>query len=32
MSKEEAMKQYVALLASDDPNWEQHPALEGYSE
>ncbi|EDQ90688.1 uncharacterized protein MONBRDRAFT_20483 [Monosiga brevicollis MX1] len=30
MSKEDAMKAYVDLLAKDDPNWEQHPALKDY--
>eukprot|EP00049_Salpingoeca_infusionum_P001006 m.44153 g.44153 ORF g.44153 m.44153 type:complete len:99 (-) comp10822_c0_seq1:246-542(-) len=32
MSKEDAMKAYVDLLAKDDPNWESHEALKDYSE
>ncbi|KAI3661473.1 hypothetical protein MP638_007203 [Amoeboaphelidium occidentale] len=31
MSKEDAMKHYVDLLAKGDPNWESHSALSGYS-
>ena len=29
MSKEDAMQQYTDLVASGDPNWENHPALAG---
>eukprot|EP01147_Barroeca_monosierra_P010939 gene10939-3012_t len=32
MSKENAMKSYVDLLAKGDPNWESHPKLAEYSE
>ena len=32
MSKDEAMHRYIDLLASDDPNWESHPALADYKE
>eukprot|EP00730_Choanoeca_flexa_P015883 TRINITY_DN7397_c0_g2_i2.p1 TRINITY_DN7397_c0_g2~~TRINITY_DN7397_c0_g2_i2.p1 ORF type:complete len:119 (+),score=32.54 TRINITY_DN7397_c0_g2_i2:29-385(+) len=32
MSKEDAMKAYVDLLAADDANWESHPKLAEYSE
>jgi len=31
MSKEDAMKAYVELLASQDPNWESHSALSAYT-
>jgi hypothetical protein len=31
MSKEDAMKAYIDLLASQDPNWESHPALASYT-
>eukprot|EP00406_Dinophysis_acuminata_P008822 CAMPEP_0179239018 /NCGR_PEP_ID=MMETSP0797-20121207/15248_1 /TAXON_ID=47934 /ORGANISM="Dinophysis acuminata, Strain DAEP01" /LENGTH=99 /DNA_ID=CAMNT_0020946335 /DNA_START=31 /DNA_END=330 /DNA_ORIENTATION=- len=31
MSKEEAMEGYITLLGKDDPNWESHEALKGYS-
>eukprot|EP00043_Microstomoeca_roanoka_P026324 m.11273 g.11273 ORF g.11273 m.11273 type:complete len:100 (-) comp6447_c0_seq1:2194-2493(-) len=32
MSKEDAMKAYVDLLAKNDPNWESHPKLAEYSQ
>eukprot|EP00178_Gracilaria_changii_P004652 TRINITY_DN17565_c0_g1_i1.p1 TRINITY_DN17565_c0_g1~~TRINITY_DN17565_c0_g1_i1.p1 ORF type:complete len:100 (+),score=25.25 TRINITY_DN17565_c0_g1_i1:32-331(+) len=32
MSKEEAMQNYIDLLAAGDPNWEQHPALANFKE
>ena len=31
MSKEDAMKAYVGLLAKDDPNWEHHEVLKNYT-
>lgn len=32
MPMEEAMEKYIALIAADDPNWEDHPALASYTE
>jgi hypothetical protein len=32
MSKDEAMNQYVQLLASADSNWESNEALKAYTE
>lgn len=32
MEKEEAMRQYVELIASSDADWENNEALKGYSE
>jgi hypothetical protein len=31
MEKEEAMRQYVALIAKGDADWEKNPALSGYT-
>ena len=31
-SQEQAKQEYIALLAKDEPNWEQHPALKDYTE
>eukprot|EP00245_Coleochaete_scutata_P006116 TRINITY_DN20270_c0_g1_i2.p1 TRINITY_DN20270_c0_g1~~TRINITY_DN20270_c0_g1_i2.p1 ORF type:complete len:113 (+),score=23.36 TRINITY_DN20270_c0_g1_i2:32-340(+) len=31
MPKEEAMQEYINLLAADDENWEQHPALKDFT-
>ena len=32
MAKEEAMKQYAALLDAGNPDWEKHEALASYTE
>jgi hypothetical protein len=31
MSKDDAMKSYIALIEKDDPTWESHEVLKGFS-
>ena len=32
MSKQEAMENYIKLVANDDPNWETHEVLKNFKE
>ena len=32
MSKQEAMENYIKLVANDDPNWETHEVLKDFKE